>query len=139
MPRKGTLINTPTTESPITAKVKFTGYSVIDSTKDTFMVYQKNFISSSHLGNCFQFTDFPVISKFPKILSFKKPGILRGISLTCYDSLVPFQSWWRKAIPKLGNNLPIFWSWLQITFVCHCNFRNVSMSFTEKSKAICRR
>ena len=41
MPRKGTLINTPTTESPITAKVKFTGYSVIDSTKDTFMVYQK--------------------------------------------------------------------------------------------------
>ena len=93
MPRKGTLINTPTTESPITKKVKFTGYSVIDSTKDTFMVYQKSFISSSHLGNCFQFTDFPVISKFPKILSFKKPGILRGISLTCYDSLVPFQSW----------------------------------------------
>ena len=61
MPRKGTLIDTPTTDSPITVKAKFSGYSVIDSTKDTFMVYQKIFISSSHLGNCFQFMDFPVI------------------------------------------------------------------------------
>ena len=139
MPRKGTLINTPTTDSPITVKVKFSGYSVINSTKDTFMVYQKIFISSKNLGNCFQFMDFPVISKFPKILSFKKSGILQGISLTCYDSLVPFQSWWRKAMLKLGNSLPIFCPWLQITFVCHCNSRNVSMSFTEKSKAVSRR
>ena len=74
----------------LTAKVKFTGYSVIDSIKDAFMVYQRIFISSSQLGNCFQFTDFPVISKFPKI---QKSGVLQGMLLTSYDNLVPFQSW----------------------------------------------
>ena len=38
-----------------------------------------------------------------------------------------------------GNSLPIFRPWLHATFVCHRNFRNVSMSLTEKSKAISHR
>ena len=63
----------------LTTKVKFTGYSVIHSTKDTFMACQKIFISRSQLGISCQFTDFPVISKFPKNINFKKSGILRGI------------------------------------------------------------